>query len=250
MNKLCRLIRLGCVIAFTITVLIADDSTLIDEPIRDFLTFVKPHGEGTVLELRLDLQGNGKEAIFLGWSDNADGRAGNIWTVYTPVDDSYVRHNDACIFRRDAYFLGTIDAVEGKILLTYFPGSATEGSLRGYQYDGNAITELNLGKIEPLGKDVALYDTLFGVPSEFSVIEHDPAELQKLLKASALPEQGTSVVQPPNKLTSPTNGSPASSALVSELHPGSLNALGLVTFILGCALLFAVLLRRRRPRSR
>ena len=126
---------------------------LISENAKKLITFEK------------DVNGDGILDVFITTEKYRSGKQGYVWYVYISSDGSYIeassKPTDRLTFYPEGVYYGKIDEI-GKVgFMTYFPGSATEGSLIAYYFDSGNIIENKIGDIRPGDKDVELYHKYF-----------------------------------------------------------------------------------------
>ena len=154
---------IAATIALSVPFGAAADRPAINDPIRDFALTANPEGQGQLQQLKLDLIPGLPAQIFLSWTKDTDGKAGNIWTVYQPEKDgSFTRLEDPCVFRPDCFYVGSIPGKPGRYLATYTPASSRDGELTAYKFDGKAFVETDLGRLEPLSSESDLFSQFFG----------------------------------------------------------------------------------------
>lgn len=147
---------------------------VVNDPAKDFLDtmFRKPLDDLFILET--DVNGKGKKAMFFTYSHNVNGKAGNIWTAYIPVEGGYRQSNQLLTFDMRTLYVGHCEELNATGIITYYPGGGGQGSLTGYTFDGQYFTQIVAKDIEPAGKDQALFTRLFTTPSKIQpkVIPH------------------------------------------------------------------------------
>lgn len=137
------------------------------DPLADYLS---KYGPGLVyskakelISFEIDLNGDGKNEVFITNDTKRNFRSGYTWKAYISVDDRYIKtpSGGGLSFFYDGIYSGYIDEL-GKVgLLKYQPGSANDGALVAYTVDDGVLAEHNLGTIYPSGKDKALFEKYF-----------------------------------------------------------------------------------------
>lgn len=139
----------------------------VSDPIQDFLTtrFRKPDDSLFVLEL--DLEGKGQKEMFLSYSHNADGKAGNVWVPYIPVKGGYQRSDQLVTFDVRTLFLGYNKELNITGIITYYSGGGGKGVLIGYTFDGRRFKQSDAKPIEPAGKDAEEFKRIFDASAKY-----------------------------------------------------------------------------------
>jgi len=110
----------------------------VKDPIQDFFEHNKPYKlppnltdeerwlaerqSDNVLMFRLDLNGDGKDEIFLSYENETNARAGNLWTDYISKGDKYIRSEDIPSLPPGNLFLKKCEKTGRYRLFTVFPG--------------------------------------------------------------------------------------------------------------------------------
>jgi hypothetical protein len=128
----------------------------VDDPVKDYLSNRqnayqrgddKFYADDKVFVLDLDLMGNGQSEKLVSSSLDHDGKAGNLWTVYSKEGNSWKRVG-TMTFRTSGFYLGKIDELGGQYgLVAYFPSGAQEGSFLAYIFNGSSIQETKIGEV-------------------------------------------------------------------------------------------------------
>lgn len=130
----------------------------LDDPVKDYLTNranAYMRGDDTfcaddaVYVLDLDLKGNGQTERLVSSSLDHDGKAGNAWTVFDKVGNSWKRIGQMT-FNGTRFYLGKIAELNGRYgVVSYVPGGAAQGSIMADYLVGSTIQETKLGEVEP-----------------------------------------------------------------------------------------------------
>jgi len=113
--------------------------------------------------IQADLDADQLPEEMLTFDKNRNGRAGHIWQVYIGTSGGFVVASDLITFRTDAAFIGPIHEINEPGLLTYFPGSSSQGALVAFQVRQGQLIKRNLGQIRPYGSDATLYQQYFSL---------------------------------------------------------------------------------------
>ncbi|MCP4640989.1 MAG: hypothetical protein GY851_11175, partial [bacterium] len=89
------------------------------------------------------------------------GKAGKLWRMYVSDGNLYHWTDEYATFRDDAAYLGPMEGIDGLAIVSYWPGSGTEGSLIAHHLVEGTLTETKLRDIRPRDKDEDLYKRLF-----------------------------------------------------------------------------------------
>jgi len=134
----------------------------IADPVQDFLAEERREVNDQLLKVEGDLNGDGKKEVMLSLSHMRNGKAGNIWVIYSPSEGGYTKLTDLISFREDALYVGYVEQLRAPGLVSYWPGGGGKGSLMAYQVEHARLKATKLGEIEPQGKDAGIYDRFFG----------------------------------------------------------------------------------------
>lgn len=183
-----------------------------------------------IIRLDLDLDGSGKQTIFLNFQGTGS-RGGANWTAYVPESSGYVR-TDGIQFREDLFRAGIVpDLNPSGGLLVLYPGKGA-GKLVRYSFSGGQMQEqeelctLDYSKAE----DRDLFERIFGrklnesMPKEYftnpphkvidvkeiiarvNMLHITPSPTQKTAQTTLVPTTITPVQQ--SKSTTPATPSP------------------------------------------
>jgi hypothetical protein len=169
-----------------------------------------------VLAFTHDIDGDGVEEQFVTLAGFTNGRRGNIWTIYSGnlptsiIGEAQFPPNYVVSHASEPHKLP-------KGLYTYWPGDQQKGHLICYSVVEGKIVEKDIGEIEPLGRDKALFDSIFGVIGDgktaFAFKSYQMREL-KAMSARLMPPSVTKEQTKP-LATSATHPEPRSSHRIS-----------------------------------
>lgn len=199
----------------TILLLLTLGQTLITDPVADFISF-NPQFDGFEHELaelevlRLDMDADGSDEVFVRSRDGYRDRQGTSWVVYTPSTDGYVRVNGFAHFFATQAYVGDFDDVredsgfvtdKGRGIITFGTMGSGKGTLVGIQLVDEALTVSRLRVIDAKFQDKELYENLFQrdrfVPEvvDSERIEELRASLEQSA-SSVIPEGAKEAVDP------------------------------------------------------
>ncbi len=160
------------ILFFLLIVLVSDAQEIIDNPVSDFLNFLRAPDDSELLRLDADINSDGQKEVFLSRTDARNAKAGFIWTVYLPVEGGYKRWRKPICFRTDALFIGECEQFDGPALVTYWPGGCGTGALIAFQIRDNKIEETVL-HVDPGRREEGrkIYDSIFE--------ENEPPKIEK-----------------------------------------------------------------------
>lgn len=173
----------------------AQDPMPVGDPLRDYLNQFETQPGEQLISSQVDLNGDGKDEVFLSRSSLSNGRQGNIWVLYESLPDGTWKRHDGLGGDGGGVIEFHLKAVSvqpdgkgGKMLVRYSPGSATSGRLTTFQLRKGAVLETTRqGEINPRDGDAALYDQYFAKPeSQLTFQLRDMTEL----RAKYLPFNG------------------------------------------------------------
>ncbi len=139
------------------------------DPIQDIMNNFSLDGAKEIWKIEADLNRDNKNEMLLTLDTDRNGRAGNMWHVYTLTKNGYVRHEEIVSFRDDALFIGEVPEFNEYGLLTYHPGGGGKGALILIKFNGNKVSEERLKIIHPQGKDSTLYKKYFMPKNKVSI---------------------------------------------------------------------------------
>ena len=227
----------------------------VNDPERDFVRVTNPTGAGDLQILKIRWDAQGREAWLYSWVGETDGKAGNIWTAYVPDTGGYRLLDEPLEFRPDCYFIGEIAGRAGQYLVTYTPGSSKYGEMTAYRLGKVPVEEVDLGRIEPLGKDSELYQSYFAPEVSRPTIE--TIKREKIAKkyeesglASAVERPSAPEPAPPidNRKPPAPAPKPLPEAPSPPVQDSSFALFGAVTLLAAAGL--AVLIWRMRKEKR
>lgn len=111
---------------------VIDESLLfspdIIDPVRHFINRFSITNISDILLVEGDINGNGKDDIFLTTKGSLNAKAGNIWTVYSATPHGYRKINESICFRKGA-FVFAVDPETGKnALFAVHPGGGSRAA--------------------------------------------------------------------------------------------------------------------------
>jgi hypothetical protein len=123
------------------------------DPVKDYLSTFSPDGgdnkfysDDRLLRLDLDLNNDGRKEVLLSMARNRNGKMGNVWTVYSEIQNGYVEVGGMA-FSASGFYLGKIDELGQYGLVNFWPSGAGEGTIYGYVFDGRQITDRRIGEV-------------------------------------------------------------------------------------------------------
>jgi len=139
---------------------------------------------------RLDLNGDGKEEVFLSHQNDTNARAGNIWEVYISKGNKYLRSTEFPSLAYDTFILKKCAITARYRLFSVISSSGkAKPGLNVYEIiiEKNAVTMKKLAWIE-------LFDDDYSADAVLALLEDSPyklvvakGNLEKLKEAMKLP---------------------------------------------------------------
>ena len=112
-----------------------------------------------ILSLVRDMDGDGVPEILISHTSALNGRAGNIWSIYSRRDGQYQRLSESLSMRKDVVSFWRRDGQSASGVTTYLPKSATEGQIITYTIEGNKLERSAIAVAADDGRLVTVLDT-------------------------------------------------------------------------------------------
>lgn len=138
--------------AFAFAFFLSSAANASDDPVRDYVRSFSAIGgdrsiysDDKLLRIDLDLDNDGTKEVLISMARNRNGKAGNIWHIYSRTPSGF-KSVDVITFSRTRFYLG--DLPNGKHgIASFFPGAAGAGVMWGNIFDGSRVSKVILGEI-------------------------------------------------------------------------------------------------------
>jgi len=193
----------------------------VQDPFSDYLSRTAYNPDDHILSFVVNF-GEDKKYVFVSLGSLVNGKAGNIWEPYAAnANTGYEPLNEPISLRKDALAFATVEGLEGKALVTYWPESAERGLLRAFQIDKRKLITHDIGEIEPLGKDQEIYSQLFSNETNSLIVLDQPvSEVLSVSEAQKIPTGDQSYQPLPRRETigkAQPSGSPSSQLTMNDV---------------------------------
>lgn len=143
---------------------------IISNPVVNYMEIRGFKRSDQIMKVEFDFDGDGRREVLISEPMALNGKAGNMWLIYTPVDKGYKRLDTIIDFRDDALYMGYVEELKGKAILSYWPSSAQSGTIMSIQIKGDQIIYEGFKDVEwenQQSKDILEY--YFGLGKEPAV---------------------------------------------------------------------------------